>query len=156
MYTQDSILKCGYDQKGIGKVLSNLFPHEFKFGGITFASMEGFLQSLKTNDLAAITTLSSLHGVAAWREGQKYNNWKKSQTLYFLGKTYARESREYEYLIISAYNALFNTYKYLRVALRESLPRTLTHSVGKTDPRDSVLTQGEYIGNLERLRALTL
>ena len=37
--------------KGPSNVLSNFYPHEFDFEGVYCGSIEGFQQSLKTNDV---------------------------------------------------------------------------------------------------------
>jgi hypothetical protein len=143
-------LECSYREQGIGKILSNLYPHQFMFRERVFASMEGFLQSLKTTDLDTAVSLACMHGIQAWKEGQKYN-WKETQLLHFEGIEYKRESEEYIALIASAYDALFDQCTLFRNALALSHPKVLTHD-GKSDKKDSVLTVSEYIGNLTRLR----
>ncbi len=146
-------LECSYGEVGIGKELSNLYPRQFVFQKKEFGSMEGFLQSLKNEDKGISKFLSGLSGIQAWREGQKYNTWKDYQKLYFDGKTYDRNSPEYDTLITSSYTALFIADENFRAALKSSKPFVLSHDIGKMNASDTVLTRFEYLYQLERLRA---
>ena len=148
-------LECAYRETGVGKILSNLFPRPFMFRGQYFASMEGFLQSLKTKDEQSVIELAGLSGVNAWKSGQKYNDWKHDQILFFQEKPVERLSDDYITLVRCAYDAQVKVSPDLRNALLESFPRVLTHK-GKNDPCDTVLTVCEYIGNLNRMRDILI
>ena len=135
---------------GISSWLSNFTNHNFYFDGVLCRSMEGFLQSLKFEDLGMQQRICFLYGEEAKKAGST-SNWKETQTLFWRGKKYKRDSLEYQYLITNAYNALFVN-KSFRTLLTRSLGYTLTHSVGNTDKKDTVLTTDEFLSQLNRLR----
>lgn len=131
--------------------LSNFAPHEFYLDNIRIASMEGFLQSLKTKNPQMQEHICSLVGIAAKKAGAP-KNWQSKQTLYWNGKSYNRTSDDYTQLIERAYDALFENEKF-RKALIATGTATLKHSMGRRKKQESVLTKQEFITNLNRLRA---
>ncbi len=130
--------------------LSNFAPHPFIIDGIPCNSMEGFLQSLKFKNIDMQKYVCSLVGKSAKYKG-KDKKWWKTQTLYWQGKEYKRDSQEYQILLNRAYNALYQNEGF-RKALEASRPATLSHSIGKNDPSKTVLTQAEFVGRLMKLR----
>lgn len=131
--------------------LSNFAPHPFQLDGVPINSMEGFLQSLKTKNPDMQKYICTLVGIKAKRAGQS-KNWQDTQTLYWQGRAYARDSDDYTALITRAYDALFQNVKF-RKALKATGTATLLHSVGSRKKQDTVLTKQEFISNLTRLRA---
>lgn len=71
--------------------LSNFAPHPFIIDGISCNSMEGFLQSLKFKNIDMQKYVCSLVGKSAKYKG-KDKKWWKTQTLYWQGKEYKRDS----------------------------------------------------------------
>lgn len=71
--------------------LSNFAPHPFVIDGIECNSMEGFLQSLKFKNIDMQKYVCSLVGKSAKFKGKK-KKWWKTQTLYWQGKEYKRNS----------------------------------------------------------------
>jgi hypothetical protein len=142
------MIECSYkSESAIGRALSNLEAYHFILDGKEYASVEGFLQSLKSEN----NELHKLHGIKAWKQGQKLNDWKQSQTLYYLGQEFDRHSDFYKVLLIKMYDAVYDQCPAFRDALVLSKGAELYHN-GKTDPTDSVLVVDEYIRQLERLR----
>jgi hypothetical protein len=136
----------------LAKSLSNLYPYNFIMDGYSISSMEAFLQSLKVRDLEEKKKIWEMYGVKCWKYGQQFNSWKETQILYDnFGNPIDRHSKEYEFLIQRAYDCWFKNEEF-KSRLKESLPYKVTHSMGKTDKTDSVLTKDEYIGNMDRLR----
>ena len=131
--------------------LSNFAPHPFIIDGIECASMEGFLQSLKFKNVDMQKHVCTLVGKAAKFKG-KDKKWWKEQKLYWQEKEIDRHSDEYQILLNRAFNALFQNTGFKK-ALEASKPAVLTHSIGKTDPSRTVLTQAEFCGRLMKLRA---
>ena len=131
--------------------LSNFSPHPFIFDGIEIASMEGFLQSLKFKNPEMQKYVCTLVGRAAKFKG-KDKKWYREQILYWQGKEFKRDSKEYQILLNRAYNALYQQNEGFRKALEASKPGILTHSVGKTNENETVLTQSEFCGRLMKLR----
>jgi len=136
----------------LAKSLSNLYPYTFMMDGYVIKSMEAFLQSIKVYDMNEKCNIWGMHGVKCWKYGQEFNNWKNTQILYDnFGRPVYRHSKEYDFLIQRAFDALFKNEDF-KARLKESLPYNISHSMGKTDKNDSVLTKEEYINNMERLR----
>lgn len=133
------------------KKLSNLYPYKFTLDGHVISSMEGMLQSLKTNDIKEKKKIWEMYGVEAWRYGQKFNNWKNNQLLYWNGESIRRNSLLYTQLISKAYDELFGNSEF-KSNLKRSMKYKLSHSIGQTDVSNTLLTKDEYIGNMERLR----
>jgi hypothetical protein len=136
-----------------GGALSNLSPHAFILDGVACASMEGFLQSLKVEDAAEQKALCALAGGEARDRGQRYD-WVQTGTLWWQGEAVDRLSDSYQALLDRAYEAMFAQSSKFRAALKASGQATLTHSIGKDDPTETILTTEEFISRLTRLRAL--
>lgn len=131
--------------------LSNFAPHPFIMDGVECASMEGFLQSLKFSNPDMQVHVCSLVGMAAKRAGRK-KNWRTTQTLYWRGVEYKRDSREYQLLLDRAYASLAQNNGFKR-ALLATGQATLTHSIGKNKQSETVLTQREFCSRLTVLRS---
>ena len=138
------------DNLNLERRLSNLYPYKFNIDGIEVSSMEGFLQSLKTNDDELKETLWTMHGYMAWKYGQNID-WWSTQTLYWMGRSIRRQSDDYIRLITRAYDCLFSNEDF-KDAIIKSLPYKIDHSIGKTNRTRTLLTKSEYLGQLERLR----
>lgn len=130
--------------------LSNFAPHPFTIDGVECNSMEGFLQSLKFESVPMQEHVCTLVGIAAKRKG-KPKKWQTNQTLYWQGKEYPRESQDYQDLLTRAYDALFENSSF-RKALAAAGNATLTHNIGRSKEKETVLTKREFISQLERLR----
>lgn len=130
--------------------LSNFAPHPFVIDGVECASMEGFLQSLKFESVEMQTYVCTLVGKAAKFKGKK-KKWFQTQTLYWRGVAIKRDSDEYQQLLDRAYDAL-NENEGFRKALEATGNATLTHSIGKNNIRETVLTTREFCSRLTRLR----
>lgn len=133
--------------------LSNFAPHRFIFDDVECASMEGFLQSLKFKSSEMQKEVCKLVGRAAKFKG-KNKNWRVTQTLYWKGKEYKRDSDEYQQLLDNAYNALFEQSESFRNALKATGNSSITHSIGKNKINETVLTQSEFCSRLIKLRNL--
>ena len=130
--------------------LSNFAPHPFIIDGVECASMEGFLQSLKFSSPDMQKEVCKLVGKAAKFKGKK-KKWWKTQTLYWQGQEIDRHSQEYQSLLDRAYVALAQNDGFRR-ALLATGTAVLTHSIGKSNPSETVLTKAEFCGRLMRLR----
>lgn len=139
--------KAGYP----ASALSNFAPHKFIFDGVECASMEGFLQSLKFKSPEMQKEVCKLVGKAAKFKGKR-KNWRVTQTLYWKGKEYKRDSDEYQELLDNAYISLFNQSESFRNALKATGSSSITHSIGKNKINETVLTQTEFCSRLLKLR----
>ena len=130
--------------------LSNFAPHPFTIDGIQCNSMEGFLQSLKFKDEEMQKAVCLLVGKAAKFRG-KNKNWQKTQILYWKGQEIKRDSQEYQDLLDRAYEALSQNTGFQK-ALLATKDAILTHSIGKTNPNETVLTRAEFCSRLMKIR----
>lgn len=130
--------------------LSNFAPHPFIIDGIECNSMEGFLQSLKFSNPEMQIEVCKLVGKAAKFKGKK-KKWWKTQTLYWQGKEFKRDSQEYQALLDKAFAALAKNTSFQK-ALLATGKATLTHSIGKSDKTQTVLTKNEFCSRLTKIR----
>ena len=144
-------MDVGSKQGYPASALSNFAPHRFVFDGVECCSFEGWLQSLKHSNPEMQKHVCSLIGFKA-KLARREKKWWRTRTLYWQGKEIQRDSDEYQTLLDRAYNALFQNEGFRR-ALAASGDAVLTHSIGKTDAKVTVLTRSEFCGRLMRLRS---
>lgn len=130
--------------------LSNFAPHPFVIDGVECNSMEGFLQSLKFRNPDMQVEVCKLVGLQAKYKG-KPKKWWKTQTLWWRGVEIGRHSLEYQSLLDRAFNALAENSGFTR-ALLATHGATLSHSLGKNDPHQTVLTTEEFCTRLLAIR----
>jgi len=131
--------------------LSNFAPHRFMFEGVECNSMEGLLQAFKFDKIHIQIEVCKLVGYAAKQRG-RHREWQRTQTLYWQGRAYPRHSLEYQQLLDRAYSALYAQSESFRKALAVSGSAVLTHSIGRSNASETILTQSEFCGRLMRLR----
>lgn len=130
--------------------LSNFSPYTFTVDGVLCNSMEGFLQSLKFSSIEMQKYVCTLVGKCAKSKGAR-KNWKRTQTLYWLGVAMKRDSDEYQALLDKAFYSLCQNGKF-RKALLATQTSTIKHSIGRRKITDTVLTQQEFCSRLTNLR----
>lgn len=135
--------------------LSNFAEYHFIIDGVECYSMEGFIQSLKTENPYYQQRMCRFTGMQAKERGTragKVRDWRESGTLLWQGREINRFGEDYQKLLDKVFDALFEN-KEFREALQASGSRKLIHSVGKNDPRQTVLTEKELCNQLYRLRS---
>lgn len=136
--------------------LSNFTPHPFKIDGVYCASMEGFLQSLKFENKGVQEEVCRLVGFAAKKRGScRTKAWQRAQSLWWRGVKLDRHGEKYQELLDRAYLAMYSQSGSFRRALVASGKAVLRHSIGRTNPRETILTVSEFCGRLMRLRDRT-
>ena len=130
--------------------LSNFAPHPFIIDGVQCNSMEGFLQSLKFKEIEMQKQVCQLVGKAAKFKGKK-KKWYRTQTLYWQGVEYKRDSEKYQHLLDRAYTELSKNDGFKK-ALLATGNSTLTHSIGKNKINETVLTRQEFCSRLMKIR----
>lgn len=130
--------------------LSNFAPHPFVIDGVQCNSMEGFLQSLKFKDAEMQKAVCLLVGKAAKFKGKK-KKWWRTQTLYWQGQEFKRDSKEYQDLLDRAFDALAKNSGFQK-ALLATGTATLEHSIGKSKITETVLTRQEFCSRLTKIR----
>jgi len=131
-------------------VLSNFYPNGFEIDGVRCRSMESFLQSLKYKNARRQIEVCLLAGKKAKQNAQA-KNWRKKQILWWRGKKYKRADAEYQELLRHAYASLAVNPVFIK-ALKDTGSELLTHSIGKQNPNETILTEKEFCGLLADLR----
>ena len=135
--------------------LSNFSPFKFTIDDVECASMEGFLQSLKFDKPHIQVEVCKLTGIKAKQRGkERNNNWKLKQGLWWSGEFYSRQELEYQRLLDRAFIELAKANEKYRKALLDTGDLILTHYIGRTSERETVLTQNEFCSRLMKLRKL--
>ena len=127
-------------------VLSNLCSNGFRFEGMICGSMEGFLQSLKRQDLDKQRQICSMKGGNARK--MSVTSWQTDQIVWWKGQAIDRQSQTYQDLIHRAYKAMFEQNERFRAALMQTRGIVLAHSTGENNPYKTILTQTELCGML--------
>lgn len=112
--------------------------------------MEGLLQSFKFKEWSDQKELILLVGYQAKLRGTE-ENWKSTQVLWWKGQSYYRESEDYQLLLDYAYEALY-TNKGFRDDLAMTGYATLGHAIGRSDIKETILTEKEFCDRLTQLR----
>jgi hypothetical protein len=112
--------------------------------------MEGFLQSLKFKEPEMQKEICKLVGYGAKKRGYG-KNWQQSQTLYWMGVEYKRDSDEYQELLDRAYDALSENESFKKALLLTG-DSNLTHSIGRVKKNETVLTRQEFCSRLMKIR----
>lgn len=133
------------------KVLSNFYPHKFKFQGVECGSMEGFLQSLKTQSVKEQRKVCALSGNEAKMCSR--DEWKNDLKLYWDGRRILwRDGDKFQALIRRAYGSMFHQCSEFRDALAATGNKRIFHSIGNPNPMDTILTEKEFCEILTNLR----
>jgi len=111
--------------------------------------MEGLLQSLKFKNPEMQKFVCTLVGFKAKMKG-KNKNWYVSQTLWWNGQPIDRHSQEYQDLLDSAYESLSQNKSFRKALLTTT--GILTHSIGKSNVSETILTKSEFCGRLIKIR----
>lgn len=131
-------------------ILSNRCNNDFCYEGVQCSSMESFLQSLKYQDaiLQAKICLEDAKRLGPYDT----SDWQKNQILWWKGKPVYRQSLQYIRLVYKAYNELYLWCARFRDALIGSIGKELLYDAGNNNTYQSVLTDGEFICMLSKLR----
>lgn len=134
--------------------LSNFYEHPFVIDSVRCSSMEGFLQSLKfrsINKQKKVCLLSGKEAKNSARHTLAQLRWRITQTLYWQGVVYRRNSEEYKQLLDRAYDGISKNTAFI-TALKASANAELMHTIGSNDPKKTVLTEEEFVSQLKRIR----
>lgn len=137
----------------IARVLSNLYPMEFKFRGKKVKSIEGVLQGVKYKDKHTQNLVLNYSGVNAYhiRACNEIDFWGNTGFLYWQGKAMKRDSEEYQLFIDELYFSASQNPLFAR-ALLATGNKYLLHHIGRDNSQETVLTRYEYELRLNSLR----
>jgi hypothetical protein len=149
----EKFVNVGYKLHGsLPKILSNLFPYEFYFRGLKLHSIESFFQGIKFKEKKAQKQVFKLSGLDSnnIKAAQDYS-WKKDKVIYFMGKPYKRDSKDYERLIDELYVSLLQNPLYVD-ALKNVGEKYIIHAMGEVDINETVFTRYEFEKQLNCLK----
>lgn len=141
----------GNNSTGPAARLSNFTERHFVFDGVECASLEGVLQSFKFKELEKQREVCALIGIKAKKAGMQ-TDWRPAQTLYWNGEEYPRDSVDYQQLLDRLYTEVYNQNSSFISDLYATGAQKLIHSLGKSDPSETILTEREFCDRLEKLR----
>lgn len=147
----DKIMDVGSGVKGVQGRLSNLTKRVFIFDGVKCNSIEGVLQGIKFKDRDIQLKICGLSGMEAKRSGYK-SDWKDKQTINWNGREMKRDSIEYQELLNELYQAAFDQNEQYREDILSCEGIVFTHTIGKDDIRETILTIEEFTSRLTKLR----
>lgn len=137
-------INVGYTLSGMyPKLLSNLFPYEFKFKGHKLNSIECFFQGIKFPNKKNQNKIFNYSGKEALSlQKASLYNWKETGIVYWQGKPIIRDSQEYDNLVTELYvSAIQNTF-YRNVIKNCKLP--IIHAIGEIDKKNTTFTRYEF------------
>lgn len=112
--------------------------------------MESLLQGLKFKSLETQNGVFERVGVKAKLRGKK-RKWYLDQTLYWQGIPMKRDSDDYKNIVCEAFYALAENIDFQK-ALLATGNKTLYHTMGKSDPTRTILTEDEFCSILTEVR----
>lgn len=150
----ERFINAGYNFKmSLARILSNLYPMEFRFRGKKVKSIEGVLQGIKYKDKKIQNLVLNYSGVDAYhtRGANSADFWGETGVLYWQGKPMKRDSEEYQLFLDELYLSVLKNPLY-RKALLATGEKYLLHHIGNTNINETVLTRREYEERLNALR----
>ncbi len=139
-------------KSSLSKALSNLFPYQFYFRGFKLNSIESFFQGIKFPNADIQKYIFTYSGTEAYHiQSVSDYNWKTSETIYWQGQPFDRESTEYKSLVDEIYISAIQNPLY-RQALKKA-NKYILHSIGKTNKKETVFTREEFEKELNILSA---
>ena len=150
----ETFINIGYNFKNSNsRVLSNLYPLEFKFRGKKVKSIEGVLQGIKYKDKTTQNLVLKYSGVDAYhtRACNEIDFWGNAGILYWQGKPMDRHGKAYQDFLDELYISATKNPLYVR-ALIATGDKYILHHIGRNDASETVLTRFEYESRLNTLR----
>lgn len=137
-------INVGYKYKGpYAKVLSNLFPYEFKFKGKTLKSIESFFQGIKFKDIDMQNLVFNYSGLDSnhIKVCSDYD-WKETGILYWQGIKVNRFSKEYDNLVDELYISAIQNPLYRNIL--KITTRDILHTMGGATKEETVFSRYEF------------
>lgn len=145
-------INVGYKHKGpYAKVLSNLFPYEFKFKGKKLNSIESFFQSIKFKDVKIQNLVFKYNGLNSnYVKICSDYDWKKTGIVYWQGKPIDRFSKEYDDLVDELYISAIQNPLYRNIL--KICDKEIIHTMGGKEKQETVFTRYEFEKQLNCLK----
>lgn len=150
----EDFINVGYNFKNsLSRVLSNLYPINFKFRGKWVSSIEGVLQGIKYKDKKKQNLVLKYAGLDAYhtRASNTSDFWGNSGKLYWQGKEIDRHSNDYQLFLDELYICASRNPIY-KDSLLATGNKYLLHHIGNINKNETVLTRYEYESRINALR----
>jgi len=153
----ETFVNAGYGFLGLARLLSNLYPWQFKFRGKTVASIEGIFQGIKYKDKKTQNLVLKYFGADAYyiRNCNNLDFWGNFQILYWQGKPMQRDSEEYQSFMDEIYVCAISNPMFVR-ALKATEGRYILHHIGNDNQKETVMTRYEFEERLNCIRDFVL
>jgi hypothetical protein len=116
--------------------------------------MEGLLQSLKFQDQSKQLEICLLSGHTARKKGSGIN-WQESGLLWWQGQPIERlDENVYQPFLDEVYRSLFLKNQEAGQDLLATGECVLTHKTGHSNPKETILTEREFIVRLTEIRSI--
>lgn len=145
------MIDIGSKNSEIEEKLSNFSEFYFIFDNFECYSMEGLLQSFKFPNVEKQKRICLLVGKKAKFKGKK-KKWYLDHKLYWKDQVYDRFSEEYQKLLDKAFSSLYHQNKDYKELVLSTGNEELIHSIGKSDPKQTILTEEEFCLRIDKLR----
>lgn len=148
------VIKYG-SRNSISRILSNLYPMQFRFRHKKVNSIESVLQGIKYKNKKTQNLVFKYAGVDAYhtRASNLFDFWGNNGLLYWQGKQINRNEQEYQDFLDELYLSALSNPLYFR-ALISVNNKYLLHHIGRTNPHETVLTRYEYESRLYALQRI--
>lgn len=125
----------------------------FEFGGKKIASVNSFLLALKVPNPQKQNEICALPLEKVKEAAKSIDPIYDTRTLYWKGQPIQRTSPQYLKLLEKLYDTRFKEDITFRNAIRFSKHfQHLTHSIGKQDAAETILTEKEFISLIEKMQ----
>lgn len=145
-------INAGFRHSGpYAKILSNLFPYEFKFRGKKLQSIESFFQGIKFKDKKLQDKVFKYSGLTSnYVKACSEYDWKKDGKVYWQGKAIDRYSEEYDDMIDELYISAIQNPLYRNALI--NCNRLIIHTMGTEEKKETVFTRYEFEKELNCLK----
>lgn len=150
----NNVINIRYGQSGPAGGLSNLYPRPFVFRGINCGSVEGVLRGMQFQSQQVQHQIAKLYGHKARRAGTLETSWHDTGLFYWNGKSFNRFSDEYQDFLDELYVSAFTQNNEAKNFLLSTKDAKLIHTVGHTNPNETILTVKEFCGRLTEIRKI--
>ena len=145
------------DQRGFPfGMLDPSAPVRFEIDGVECASLDGFMESLKFERIVDQKNVTKRVGADAKNQSKNKDFWphnvKADRELYWQGESFKRNSKTFDRLLARVFRQMIRNPIY-HEALMSTEDADFTHSKGKANKKDTVLTKKELTDNLKAVRA---
>ena len=149
-FTKPLSFRIRTDREGIAGRMSTFARRDFLLDGVPCSSIESALQSFRFEDEMEQAEICAMEAPDA-RWAQSSEAWKETGLLYWQGRTFPRESQEYQELLDHLFMSVYEQDNAFRVDVTFCRGAEIRLRNWSRNPAAALLTQGEFLARLKRL-----